>query len=103
MGGYIAGFYASEYPEKVITLALFNPAGVNSPIQSGSVARVCGKGRKCPCVQKKAGFEVLLRLFSIASLLCPAPLKHILQNWSVELRLLSKGASDLESGGTVSA
>jgi len=62
MGGYIAGFYASEYPEKVITLALFNPAGVNSPIQSDLWRGYAEKGENALVYRTKAGFEVLLRL-----------------------------------------
>jgi pimeloyl-ACP methyl ester carboxylesterase len=34
MGGYIAGRYAVMFPEKVITLGLFNTAGVRSPVPS---------------------------------------------------------------------
>jgi len=62
MGGYIAGFYASEYPEKVITFALFNPAGVNSPIQSDLWRGYAEKGENALVYRTKAGFEVLLRL-----------------------------------------
>ena len=34
MGGYISAYYASEYPEKVKSLALIDAAGVNSRITS---------------------------------------------------------------------
>jgi pimeloyl-ACP methyl ester carboxylesterase len=34
MGGYIAGYYAGEYPGKVKSLALISAAGVRSPVQS---------------------------------------------------------------------
>lgn len=34
MGGYISAYYASEYPEKVKSLALIDAAGVNSRISS---------------------------------------------------------------------
>ncbi len=34
MGGYIGAYYASQYPEKVETLALMDPAGVRSRIPS---------------------------------------------------------------------
>lgn len=34
MGGFIAAYYAGEYPEKVDSLALMAPAGVDSRVQS---------------------------------------------------------------------
>jgi pimeloyl-ACP methyl ester carboxylesterase len=62
LGGYIAGFYASEYPEKVKSLALFNPAGVNSPVQSDLWRRLAESGEIALVYRTKEGFEELLRL-----------------------------------------
>jgi abhydrolase domain-containing protein 6 len=62
MGGYIAGFYASEYPEKVKSLALFNPAGVNSPVPSDLWRRYAETGEIALVYRTKEGFEEILRL-----------------------------------------
>ena len=34
MGGYIGAYYAAQYPDSVITLGLFDPAGVTAPTQT---------------------------------------------------------------------
>ncbi|MGC9325207.1 MAG: alpha/beta fold hydrolase [Desulfomonilia bacterium] len=34
MGGWISMYYTSENPDRVLTLCLIDPAGVNSPVQS---------------------------------------------------------------------
>jgi pimeloyl-ACP methyl ester carboxylesterase len=62
MGGYIAGFYASEYPQKVKSLALFNPAGVNSPVPSDVWRRYEDTGEIPLLYRTKEGFEEVLRL-----------------------------------------
>jgi abhydrolase domain-containing protein 6 len=62
MGGYIAGFYASEYPQKVKSLALFNPAGVNSPIQRDLWRRYAETGEIALLYSTEEGFENILRL-----------------------------------------
>jgi abhydrolase domain-containing protein 6 len=62
LGGYIAGFYASEYPEKVKSLALFNPAGVNSPVLSDRWRRHAEKGENALLYRTEEGFEEILRL-----------------------------------------
>jgi pimeloyl-ACP methyl ester carboxylesterase len=38
LGGYISGYYAGEHPEKVKSLALMDPAGVESRIPSHAMA-----------------------------------------------------------------
>ncbi|TGJ98513.1 alpha/beta hydrolase [Leptospira langatensis] len=44
MGGAISGVYAATYPEKVISLGLFAPSGVNSPEKS-ELAKNLEKGK----------------------------------------------------------
>ncbi len=62
MGGYIAGWYASEYPEKVKSLALFNPAGVSAPILSDMWRRHAEGGAVALLYKTRKGFEDLLTL-----------------------------------------
>jgi abhydrolase domain-containing protein 6 len=62
LGGYIAGIYASEYPQKVKSLALFNPLGVHSPVPSDMWRRYEETGDIALVYGTKAGFEELLRL-----------------------------------------
>jgi abhydrolase domain-containing protein 6 len=62
LGGYIAGLYASEYPQKVRSLALFSPLGVHSPVPSDMWRRYEETGEIALVYGTKAGFEELLRL-----------------------------------------
>jgi abhydrolase domain-containing protein 6 len=62
LGGYIAGFYASEYPQKIKSLALFNPAGVNSPVASDMWRRYEETGETALVYRTREGFEELMRL-----------------------------------------
>ena len=39
MGGYVSAYYAAEYPQRVLSLALIDAAGVRSPIPSYMVRR----------------------------------------------------------------
>jgi len=62
MGGAIAGVYASEHPEKVKSLALFNPAGVSSPVPSDMWRRHAESGEIALLYRTEEGFEDILRL-----------------------------------------
>lgn len=49
MGGHIAARYSIMFPDRVFTLALFNAAGVRSPVPS-EMARMLSKGEPNPLV-----------------------------------------------------
>ncbi len=49
MGGYIAAQYAVMFPERVITLGLFNTAGVRSPVSS-EMAKRMSRGEPNPLI-----------------------------------------------------
>jgi abhydrolase domain-containing protein 6 len=49
MGGYIAARYAVMYPERVLTLGLFDAAGVQSPVPS-ELAKRLAKGEPNPLI-----------------------------------------------------
>jgi abhydrolase domain-containing protein 6 len=76
MGGYIAGYYASEYPEKVTSLALFNPAGVSSPVPSDMWRRVAERGEMPLLYKTKEGFEDLLPLLFYRAPPVPGPFRR---------------------------
>lgn len=63
MGGHIAGRYAVMFPEKVITLGLFNSSGVKSPVPS-ELATILAKGEPNPLFV--ASVEELDRLIAFA-------------------------------------
>ncbi|HYQ59427.1 MAG TPA: alpha/beta fold hydrolase [Desulfatiglandales bacterium] len=100
MGGYIAGFYASEYPEKVKSLALFNPAGVNSPVLADVWRRYAETGEIALVYRTKEGFEDILRLLFYR----PPPVPGALKTYFAELgasnyAFYRKVLRDLEQGG----
>jgi pimeloyl-ACP methyl ester carboxylesterase len=100
LGGYIAGFYASEYPEKVKSLALFNPAGVNSPVQDDMWRRYAETGEIALVYRTKEGFEDILRLLFYR----PPPVPGALKTYFAELgasnyAFYRKVLRDLEQGG----
>jgi len=49
MGGFIAARYAMMFPERVLTLGLFNTAGVKSPVES-EMAKRMSRGEPNPLV-----------------------------------------------------
>lgn len=100
MGGYIAGFYASEYPEKVKSLALFNPAGVNSPVPSDMWRRYAERGEMALLYKRKEGFEDLLSLLFYRVPPVPGPFKNYFAELGASNYVFyEKVLRDLERGG----
>ena len=100
MGGYIAGFYASEYPEKVKSLALFNPAGVNSPAQDDMWRRYADTGEIALVYRTKEGFEDILRLLFYRPPPVPGALKtYFAEHGASNYVFYRKVLRDLEQGG----
>jgi pimeloyl-ACP methyl ester carboxylesterase len=100
MGGYIAGFYASEYPEKVKTLALFNPAGVNSPVQSDLWRRYAERGENALVYRTKEGFEEILKLLFYRVPPVPGAFKtYFAELGASNFAFYGKVLRDLEQGG----
>ena len=60
MGGYIAGYYACEYPKKVKSLALMSAAGVRSPVESSAWKQYREKGEILLLYQSEPEFDRLL-------------------------------------------
>ena len=100
MGGYIAGFYASEYPEKVKSLALFNPAGVKSPAPSDMWRRYAERGEIALLYKTKQGFEDLLALLFYGVPPVPGPCKNYFAALGgSNYAFYGKVLRDLEQGG----
>lgn len=100
MGGYIAGFYASEYPEKVKSLALFNPAGVKSPVLSDLWRRYAETGEIALVYGTREGFEEILRLLFYRIPPVPGPFKdHFAELGALNSAFHRKVLRDLERGG----
>jgi abhydrolase domain-containing protein 6 len=100
MGGYIAGFYASEYPEKVKSLALFNPAGVNSPVPSDLWRRYAETGEIALVYRTKEGFEEILRLLFYRVPPVPGAFKtYFAELGASNYVFYGKVLRDLERGG----
>ncbi|EPG67073.1 alpha/beta fold hydrolase [Leptospira wolffii] len=64
MGGCISGVYASKYPEKVITLGLFAPSGVNSPEKS-ELAKNLENGKNNLVVNNPEEFQDLMKFIFV--------------------------------------
>jgi abhydrolase domain-containing protein 6 len=102
MGGYIAGYYASEYPDKVRSLALFDPAGVNSPVASDMWRRYEATGETALVYRTREGFEELLRLLFYRIPPVPGPFKsYFSEQGASNYPFYRKVLRDLDQGGMV--
>jgi pimeloyl-ACP methyl ester carboxylesterase len=100
MGGTIAGFYASEYPAKVRSLALFNPAGVNAAMTSEMWRRYEETGEIALVYRTKAGFEEILRLLFYRVPPVPGTFKtYFAELGASNYAFYRKVLRDLEQGG----
>lgn len=76
MGGHIAALYSARYGDGVLSLALFNNAGVTSPTKSEMFLRL-QRGEPNPLVVRKpADFDVLLHFVFATPPDLPEPLKR---------------------------
>jgi pimeloyl-ACP methyl ester carboxylesterase len=100
LGGYIAGYYAADYPEKVKSLALFSPAGVRSPIQSDLWRRYAETGHNALVYRTEEGFEEILRfLFYRVPPVPGAFRRHFAEQGASNYAFHGKVLRDLERGG----
>ena len=66
MGGAIAARYAVMFPERVVTLGLFNAFGVSSPVQS-EFYRILSRGESNPLIfESIEGFDRLMSFVFLA-------------------------------------
>ena len=104
MGGHLAALYAYTYPEQVLSMALFNNAGVNAPDES-DMQRALANGNNPLIVKSLEDFDGLLAFASYKQPFIPWPLKGVLAqraldnsafNESVFKSLMSDSSSNLE-------
>ncbi|MCJ7547045.1 MAG: alpha/beta hydrolase [Deltaproteobacteria bacterium] len=77
MGGALTATYGAKHPEKVLTLALLDPAGAPSENKS-EVARQLEQGNNPLLVANAADFDKLMALLFVKTPPIPAPFKRIL-------------------------
>lgn len=77
MGGMFAAMYGAKYPQKVITVALFAPAGAGSPNPS-EVAILIKSGKNPLLTASAEDFDQLLNLCFVKPPSMPARFKKVL-------------------------
>jgi pimeloyl-ACP methyl ester carboxylesterase len=99
MGGHIAGRYAVMFPEKVITLGLFNAAGVTSPEQS-QLAKMPAKGEPNPLIVGSVEeFDRMLKFVFVTPPVVPGFAKNVLVDQALmhragNQRIAKQGAAE---------
>ena len=83
MGGSISGNYAATYPEMVKTLALFDSAGVNSPIKSER-ALLLEKGINPLVAKDEKGYDKLLEICFYKPPQLPSVIKKYLAKQAIK-------------------
>ena len=77
MGGHLAALYTHKYPGQVLSMALFNNAGVNAPDES-DMQRALAKGENPLIVDSLEDFDGLIALASYKKPFVPWPVKGVL-------------------------
>ncbi len=77
MGGALAALYTHKYPGQVLSMALFNNAGVNAPDES-DMQRALAKGENPLIVDSVEDFDGLIAFASYKKLFVPWPVKGVL-------------------------
>ena len=100
MGGYIAGCYAAGHPDKVKSLLLMAPAGIQ-PLAPGKLQRIYEQeGRVLLLYRTVAEFDDLMGVIFHNPPWTPPPLKrHLVERHSQSYDLYLKILSDLVKGG----
>lgn len=100
MGGYISGYYASEYPGKVKSLGLMSAAGVRSRVESTVWKRYREEGRIVLIYKTETELEELLSVLFFKPPPVPRPFKrYFAQKGKVHYSFYEKILRDMEKGG----
>jgi len=100
MGGYLSAYYASEYPEKVKSLALMAPAGVASRIPSYAWLIYRERGHIVLLYRTVEAFENLMSLIFYRPPMIPGPIKrHFAAKGAIHYPLYQKILRDMERDG----
>ena len=76
MGGMFAAAYAAQFPEEVISVGLFNAAGVKSPKPS-EADEMLGRGENPLMLETEADYDRLARLAFFKLPFAPYPLRRM--------------------------
>ncbi len=77
MGGFFAGIYAGRYPEEIISLGLFNAAGVTS-LEKSAVMKMMEKGENPLVLRDSHDLPRLLALVFVHPPNLPYPIKKVM-------------------------
>lgn len=103
MGGHLAALYTYKYPEQVLSMALFNNAGVDAPGEN-DLQRALAKGDNPLIVESLEDFDRLLAFASYKQPFIPWPVRGVLAqqaldhaefNQSIFESLMSDSSSNL--------
>jgi pimeloyl-ACP methyl ester carboxylesterase len=104
MGGHLAALYTYKYPDQVLSMALFNNAGVDAPDEN-DMQRALAKGDNPLVVESLEDFDGVLAFASYKQPFIPWPVKGVLAqraldhaefNQSIFESLISDSSSNLE-------
>ncbi len=100
MGGYISAYYASQYPEKVKSLALIDAAGVNSRIPSDAWRLYKEEGKNLLLYNTVQQFDELMSLLFQRPPWIPGQLRaYLLKRRARDYDFYEKIVKDLLNGG----
>jgi pimeloyl-ACP methyl ester carboxylesterase len=72
MGGFISAYYAAQYPEKLLSLALMDAAGVQAPIEPDYISHLKDTGENLLIPEDVDGFKKMLEIIYHAPPKIPA-------------------------------
>jgi len=100
LGGYISGYYASEYPEKVKSLALMDAGGVSPTVPSDALRRFEEDGKAILVYKTVEEFEEFLSYVLEHSPCIPGPFKrYYAMQGALNYRLHNKIIQDILDTG----
>ncbi|MCP4136698.1 MAG: alpha/beta hydrolase [bacterium] len=85
MGGNLTGYFASAYPEKVLSLALIDAGGVTSPVKSHFQINLA-KGKNLLVASSVEDYDRLMRYVCVVPPDLPSAIKKYLAERAVEYR-----------------
>lgn len=101
MGGYISAYYASEYPEKVKSLALIDAAGVNSRVPSYAWRLHKQEGKNPLLYKTTQQFDELMSVLFYRPPRIPRQFKaYFVQRAAHNYDFYEKIMNDILNGGT---
>lgn len=83
MGGHLTALYTHKYPGQVLTMALFNNAGINSP-QESDLQKALAQGDNPLIVEREEDFDRLMNYVAYKQPFIPWPVRGVLARKAVE-------------------